>query len=61
MNLNPSTRLLKSALTYTLFGVGIPIVYYGTEQEFNGGNDPENREPLWPTDMNTQSDMYLYI
>lgn len=29
--LNPSVILLKSAVTYTLFGLGIPIIYYGTE------------------------------
>lgn len=27
---------------------GIPIVYYGTEQGYSGGNDPANRESLWP-------------
>lgn len=60
LNLNPSVTLLKSAVTYSLFGVGIPIIYYGTEQAYHGGNDPENREPLW-TNMNTNSEMYKYI
>jgi alpha-amylase len=27
----------------TLTSVGIPIIYYGTEQYFSGGNDPQNR------------------
>jgi len=26
---------------------GIPIIYYGDEQGFNGGADPQNREPIW--------------
>ena len=26
---------------------GIPCLYYGTEQDFAGGNDPANREVLW--------------
>lgn len=26
-----------------LTSVGIPIIYYGTEQYFAGGNDPQNR------------------
>ena len=26
---------------------GIPILYYGTEQGFNGATDPYNREALW--------------
>jgi alpha-amylase len=34
-----------------LFGKGIPIVYYGTEQGYAGGYDPDNRETLW-TDLN---------
>jgi len=42
----------KSALTYILTGAGIPIIYYGTEQEFSGCNDPNNREVLWPTNYN---------
>ena len=28
---------------------GIPCVYYGTEQDFHGGNDPENRERMFDT------------
>lgn len=60
LNLNPSTTLLQSAITFTLFGKGIPIVYYGTEQYFKGGADPENREVLW-TSMNAGSAMYKYI
>lgn len=37
---------------------GIPVIYYGTEQELNGGNDPQNRESLWPH-YDTHSEMYL--
>jgi alpha-amylase len=25
----------------------MPCLYYGTEQDFHGGNDPSNRERLW--------------
>ena len=28
---------------------GIPIAYYGIEQDFHGGPDPANREALWPS------------
>lgn len=28
---------------------GIPCIYYGTEQDCAGGNDPANREVLWNT------------
>jgi alpha-amylase len=51
----------KAALTFMLFTRGIPIVYYGTEQGFDGGNDPYCREPLWPSGYNTQTDLFLHI
>lgn len=38
-----------NALAYVLMAEGIPIIYYGTEAAFDGGNDPNCREPLWPT------------
>ena len=37
----------KNALFYLLTMDGIPCIYYGTEQGFNGGNDPANREDMW--------------
>ena len=37
---------------------GIPVIYYGSEQAFSGGGDPENRESLWPN-YDEESDMYL--
>lgn len=39
--------LLHSALTLLFTAEGIPCLYYGTEQEFRGGNDPSNREDMW--------------
>jgi alpha-amylase len=51
----------KSALTYVLMGPGIPIVYYGTEQGYSGGNDPKNREPLWTSKFNRNSELYLFL
>lgn len=38
---------IKSALFYLMTMDGIPCIYYGTEQGFNGGNDPANREDMW--------------
>ena len=60
LSLTPSIPLFKAALSFALFAQGIPIIYYGSEQAFNGGNDPENREPLW-TSMNTKSDLYKFM
>ena len=44
---------LHAALAYLLTEDGIPCVYYGTEQDFRGGNDPSNRERLWDTGFPT--------
>ena len=41
---------LQAALIYLLTMDGIPCIYYGTEQNFNGGNDPANRENMWLND-----------
>lgn len=40
--------------------VGIPIVYYGAEQYFAGGNDPACREILW-RNLDRGSDMYGFL
>jgi len=57
----PSIPALKSALTYLLTQDGIPCIYYGTEQGFSGGNDPANREPLWPAGWSTEGDLFQHI
>ena len=57
---NGNHQRLKNALAFTLFARGIPIVYYGTEQGFGGGNDPLNREQLW-TNMDPTSVLYKFI
>lgn len=56
----PSQTLYKNALTMTVLNIGIPIVYYGSEQAYHGGNDPANRESLWPN-YDTTSDLYTFI
>ncbi|KAM0546244.1 hypothetical protein ACHAPJ_010927 [Fusarium lateritium] len=53
--------LLKNALAYVILARGIPIVYYGTEQGYAGGNDPANREDLWRSNFKTDSDLYQTI
>jgi alpha-amylase len=58
---NPDKTLYKNALLYGLFATGIPIVYYGSEQGFDGGNDPLNREVLWPTKYSESGDLYKFI
>jgi glycosidase len=53
--------VLWNALTFQLTEDGIPCVYYGTEQEFSGGNDPANREDLWPSGFATDGATFQRI
>ncbi|KAH9999621.1 glycoside hydrolase family 13 protein [Russula compacta] len=39
--------LIRNAVTFLFIHDGIPIVYYGQEQGYQGGTDPYNREALW--------------
>nr|AGU13047.1 alpha-amylase [Moneuplotes crassus] len=50
----------QNVLVFNFFLQGIPMVYYGTEQAFKGGDDPANREPLWGH-MDTNSEMYKFV
>ena len=52
---------LRAALAYLLTEDGIPCIYYGTEQEFAGGNDPANREPLWWSGYRTDGETFQWI
>eukprot|EP01061_Rhynchopus_euleeides_P008530 TRINITY_DN1765_c1_g2_i3.p1 TRINITY_DN1765_c1_g2~~TRINITY_DN1765_c1_g2_i3.p1 ORF type:complete len:491 (+),score=168.29 TRINITY_DN1765_c1_g2_i3:27-1475(+) len=54
-------KLYANALVHVLLSEGIPIVYYGSEQEYNGGNDPWNRKPLWQSGWKTDSMIYGLI
>lgn len=54
------TSLFKNALTFVMMGDGIPVYYYGSEQGFNGGSDPANREALWPSGYDTTTDLYKF-
>jgi glycosidase len=52
---------LRNALTLLMTEQGIPCLYYGTEQEFAGGNDPSNREVLWQTGFATSGDTFRHF
>eukprot|EP00727_Mastigamoeba_balamuthi_P009733 m51a1_g5382 putative alpha-amylase (754) ;mRNA; f:10030-12529 len=59
---NPDRTLYRNALAAVMLGEGIPIMYYGAEQEMVGGHtDPERREPLWYYGLNRTSENYKYI
>jgi glycosidase len=57
----PDVNALKNAITFLFSENGIPCLYYGTEQEFFGGNDPQNRERLWDTGFATEGGTFQYI
>jgi alpha-amylase len=54
-------KLYIASIVYVLMAEGIPIIYYGTEQEYSGGNDPDNRETLWASKYATSSPIYSVL
>jgi alpha-amylase len=52
---------LRNALVLLMTEEGIPCLYYGTEQDFSGGNDPANREVLWNTGFATNGDTFRHF
>lgn len=52
---------LRNALTLLFTEDGMPCIYYGTEQDFAGGNDPANREVLWDTGFPTTGDTFRHM
>lgn len=52
---------LRSALAYQMTMDGIPCVYYGTEQNFEGGPDPSNREDMWRSGFAQDGRTYRYL
>ena len=57
----PQTSRFMSALAWSLTWPGIPIVYYGSEQGFNGGPDPACREVLFPFLKSTNTQLYGFL
>ena len=53
--------LQKNALTYVFMADGIPSIYQGQEQQFNGATDPNNREALWTSGYNTKAPLYQFV
>jgi len=52
---------LRAAMGLLMTEDGIPCLYYGTEQEFDGGNDPANREPLWWSGYRTDGPTFQWF
>ena len=49
-----------NAVVFSLLWEGVPVFYYGGEQYYSGGNDPNNREPLWDN-YNTGTEIYRIL
>ncbi len=43
----PDATKLNAALDFVLTTRGVPCIYQGTEQAFDGGGDPYDREDMW--------------
>lgn len=54
---NGDHKAFTSAIVFSMTSRGIPFVYYGSEQYYDGGADPQNREILW-NNFNTQQPLY---
>lgn len=54
-------QLLRNALVFLYTIPGVPCLYYGTEQDFAGGNDPANREDLWDSGFDTTGTTFQWI
>jgi len=60
-NYTSDAALIMNAAAFPFVTDGVPYVYYGQEQGFKGGNDPDNREPLWTTGYSTSTPMYAFF
>lgn len=57
----PDKGALENALLFLFTEDGIPCVYYGTEQGFDGGNDPSNREDLWKSHFDESNPYFKWV
>ncbi|KAG5949895.1 hypothetical protein E4U53_005667 [Claviceps sorghi] len=57
LNQKNDAALLDNTLTYVMLARGVPIVYYGTEQAYDGGAHIYSLEDLWRTVFNTKSEL----
>lgn len=53
--------LAQNIITFNILADGIPIIYYGQEQHFNGAFNPVDREALWLSKYNTDAPLYKLI
>lgn len=60
-SLTSDLALAKNTLAFMFLADGIPIVYAGQEQHYNGGDNPANREATWLSGYETSAPLYSFI
>lgn len=58
---NDDMALAKNILTFTILFDGIPMIYQGQEQHLSGDGTPKNRQAVWLSAYNTDSELYKLI
>lgn len=51
----------KNVLVFTMLFDGIPMIYQGQEQHLSGNSVPVNREAIWLTKYDTNTELYKLI
>ncbi|OJJ48020.1 hypothetical protein ASPZODRAFT_131669 [Penicilliopsis zonata CBS 506.65] len=51
----------KNVATFVFLSDGIPIIYAGQEQHYDGGAVPYDREATWLSDYDTTAELYVWI
>jgi len=60
-SLTSDMALAKNAIAFQILADGIPIVYQGQEQHFDGSSTPTQREQLWKSGYDTSAVLYKHI
>jgi alpha-amylase len=60
-SLTSDMSLAKNAIAFAMLADGIPIVYQGQEQHFDGSATPNQREQLWKSGYDTSAVLYKHI
>ncbi|KAF7288876.1 Glycoside hydrolase family 13 protein [Mycena indigotica] len=60
-SLTSDTALLMNAMVWPFVADGIPILYYGQEQGYQGAVDPSNREALWLSGYRSDKPLVAHV
>jgi len=60
-SLTQDQSLVMNAMAWPFIHDGFPVLYYGQEQGYQGGNDPSNREALWSSAYATDKALVKHV